>query len=650
MKKTIRVFIIIVVTMMFGIMINNESQANSNDLYLNELSFKVLIEEDGDLTVEEEWNINIKNTNTLFKTFETDSSKYGKITDVTVTDITYGSKQLKEIDTLMHHVTKDCYYGLTNDDGDFEIAWGIGMDNSLGNRTYLIRYTVKDVIKQYSDYSELYWQFVGKDFAVDAKKIKGEIYTEVESSTTQDIKVWGHTEDLNGTVYPTSDNVIIFELNNFKNGKFVEIRTLIPNNLVGNVTRKESGEILPIVLKEEEKWANDANFRRTIGNIIPIIITIITLIGGIATIIWLIIKIIKTLKKIVSSKPLKPSQEITYYRELPQNNVTPLEALYIYGERKRKIDGSELGKVFSATIMDLVLKGKLTFIVDSTGKKDGTKIGIPDKTNLLKDLSSDERNFAKIVLEATREYKKDEITLKELQKYIKRIPAEDLQNMPETLHIKMIDKLSKRGIIDKNNFKNYKKVNSKLGLYIVIAILVILFQFSFTLLPNSIINIIRIIIIVLTIANTILTKQEMKRIAVYTQAGVDESTKWKGLKKYMREFSLLKEKEVPDIVIWEKFLVYATVFGISDKVLKQLKIVYPNIEEMTSAGNYTYMNVMISTNFARSFSSAISTSMSSAYSSASGSGGGFSGGGGGGRWPEEAEEEDKPPYKILVHS
>lgn len=643
MKKTIQVFFIIVITMMFGIMINNESQANSNNLYLNELSFKVLIEEDGDLTVEEEWNIQIKNTNTLFKTFEMDSSKHGKITNVTVADITRGKKQLKEIDTLMHHVTKDCYYGLTNNDGDFEIAWGVGMDSSVGNRTYLIRYTVKDAIKQYSDYSELYWQFVGKDFAVDAKKIKGEIHAEMTSSETQDIKVWGHTEDLNGTIYLTSDNVIMFEINNFKNGKFVEIRTLIPNNLVENVTRKENVEILSTVLKEEEKWANDANFRRTIGNIIPIIITVITLSGGIAIIIWLIIKIIRVLKKIVTLKPLKPSQEIIYYRELPRNNVTSLEALYIYGERKRKLDGSELGKVFSATIMDLVLKGKLTFIVDSTDKKDGTKIGIPDKANFLKDLSSDERNFAKIVLEATSKYKKDEITLKELQKYIKSIPAEELQNMPESLHIKMIDKLSKKGIIDKDNFKNYKKVNNRLGVYIFIAILVIIFQFSFTLLPNSIINIIKITIIVLAIVNIILTKQELKRIAVYTQEGVDESAKWKGLKKYMKEFSLLKEKEVPDIVIWEKFLVYATVFGISDKVLKQLKVVYPNIEEITMAGNYTYMNVMINTNFARSFSSAVSTSMSSAYSSASGSGGGFSGGGGGGRWPEEVEEEDKHP-------
>ncbi len=39
----------------------------------------------------------------------------------------------------------------------------------------------------------------------------------------------------------------------------------------------------------------------------------------------------------------------------------------------------------------------------------------------------------------------------------------------------------------------------------------------------------------------------------------------------MEEFSLLKEKEIPHLVLWEKFLVYATAFGIADKVIKQLK-------------------------------------------------------------------------------
>ena len=60
---------------------------------------------------------------------------------------------------------------------------------------------------------------------------------------------------------------------------------------------------------------------------------------------------------------------------------------------------------------------------------------------------------------------------------------------------------------------------------------------------------------------------------------------------------------------------------------------------------YSYMNLMMHTDFSSNFSSAISSSMSSAYSSASGSGGGFSGGGGGGRRPEEVAVEDS--HKLI---
>ena len=119
---------------------------------------------------------------------------------------------------------------------------------------------------------------------------------------------------------------------------------------------------------------------------------------------------------------------------------------------------------------------------------------------------------------------------------------------------------------------------------------------------------------------------------------MDLQEQWKGLKKFMEDFSRLDKREVPELIVWEKYLVYATAFGIADKVIKQLKMVYPNFEEMTTGiGTYAYMNIMMNTNFSSSFSSAISSSISSAtYSSGSGSGGGFSGGGGGGRRPEAA--------------
>ena len=113
----------------------------------------------------------------------------------------------------------------------------------------------------------------------------------------------------------------------------------------------------------------------------------------------------------------------------------------------------------------------------------------------------------------------------------------------------------------------------------------------------------------------------------------------------MEDFSLLNEKEVPAIEVWEHYLVYATAFGISDKVLKQLKTIYPNIDELGSVNTSTYMYFMYHSNFSSSISRSVSSSMSTSYSSGTGGGGGFSGGGGGGRRPEEVEEADNALHR-----
>ena len=139
------------------------------------------------------------------------------------------------------------------------------------------------------------------------------------------------------------------------------------------------------------------------------------------------------------------------------------------------------------------------------------------------------------------------------------------------------------------------------------------------------------------IVNAILAICINNKISRLTQKGIDEREKWVGLKKYMEDFSLLNEKEIPALELWEEYLVYATVFGIADKVIKQLKIVYPEINEMDSFSTTSYIYLMSHTDFNSSFNIAISSSISSAMSSGSGAGGGFSGGGGGGRRPVVAD-------------
>ena len=239
------------------------SRADSGDLYLESLTFQAQINTDGSMNVTEIWDIHINDTNTLFKTFKTDSTKYSGIKDVRVTDITDGIEMpFEQIDTYMYHVTKGCYYGLKNSDGNFEIAWGVGLENKTETRKYQIEYTVTDAIAKYNDYAELYWQFVGKDFEISADTVQGKITLPSDTEMKDDIKVWGHTKDLNGEIYATDTHTVEFTLNRFRSGRYIEIRTLFPTEQITSTARRYNSNILDNAINEETVWAKKANQQR----------------------------------------------------------------------------------------------------------------------------------------------------------------------------------------------------------------------------------------------------------------------------------------------------------------------------------------------------------------------------------------------------
>ena len=591
-KSLICIFILLLILM--GLCI--PSKAANSYLNLNELNFYAKINDDGSMDVVETWNIEIEDTNTLFKTFELDNTKFSSIDNVKVKDVT-ANKEFNQIDEEMYHVTKDCYYGLVNSNGAFEIAWGVGLDDEEDTRTYEISYTVEDAVSKYNDYAELYWQFIGEDFEIDADKITGTIELPESANSTEDIKVWGHTEGLNGEIYATATNEITFELNNFYAGRFVEVRTLFPSYMIENTNRTYSTDRYEEVVQEETEWVNEANARRRQEEIKDLIITILMIIAIIIITVILIVKAVKYGKKLKTLNKYKPEQELEYFRDLPSKDVTPGEATYILQEAYYGFSSS-FGRIFSATMLDLKLKDYIDLRVEKD-KKDKDVIYIKRIKPSDEKLKNDEKKVLDFIYKV--EKKKEEITIKQLEKYITS-HSPSVQKLIEQSGKDIEDQLVLEGILNKSNKEEYIKYKT-----MSIALIV----------------------------NGILCFKIKKRINVLTQKGIDSKEKWKGLKKYMEDFSLLNEKEVPAIEVWEKYLVYATAFGIADKVLEQLKTVYPNIDQMDVSAS-AYMYFMYHSNFSTSFNSAISSSISSSYSSATGGGGGFSGGGGGGRWPEVA--------------
>lgn len=631
--KIIKRFFIISIFIFISLIIFSIKSNASSDLLLNNLDFNAFINSDGSMDITETWDIEIKDTNTLFKTFKSDSGKYSDITNIQVTDITNNeSKKFRQINTLMYHVTKDCYYGLTNDNGNFEIAWGVGLDNSSDTRKYKISYTVQDAISKHNDYAQLYWQFIGSDFEINAKKVTGTIILPGQVENKDEIRVWGHTEDLNGEIFVTDLNTISFELNGFNSGRFVEIRALFPTEMIVSSGRTSTNNILEDVINEETSWANEANERRTRRNMSNLLITAITVAICIILAIYSLKQSLKASNKLKEFNEYKPTQKLKYFRELPRKDATPAQALHVYKETIVGFADSEIGKIVSATLLNLNLKKYINFKIENERNKEKIimKITNSDITNL----SADEKVIFEFLKKACKE--KDEITVKDFQKYIKTTSTTNILALKKDLNLQTKKELIEKQLFDTEKEKIYKKYQSKNTLYCTVIFFVI-FAAAFLTEFLTIIGYTALFgLIVCEIISIIINNKAMKKINVYTQKGIDEKEMWKGLKKYMEDFSMLDKREVPEIAIWEHFLVFATAFGIANKVLKQLKIAYPDLENNLDINTYTYMYLMMNTNFSSSFSNAISTSMSSAYSSASGGGGGFSGGGrteaGGRRW------------------
>ena len=132
-----------------------------------------------------------------------------------------------------------------------------------------------------------------------------------------------------------------------------------------------------------------------------------------------------------------------------------------------------------------------------------------------------------------------------------------------------------------------------------------------------------------------------------TSKGKEAYSKWLAHKRFLEDFSKFDEKDLPEITLWEKYLVTATVLGCADKVEKRMKMYITNINQGntnqidTNLLIYQSINLNLTKELNKSVQTAISNSSSSISSSSYSSGGGFGGGssgGGGWRRPEAAVE------------
>ncbi len=125
------------------------------------------------------------------------------------------------------------------------------------------------------------------------------------------------------------------------------------------------------------------------------------------------------------------------------------------------------------------------------------------------------------------------------------------------------------------------------------------------------------------------SKEECKYKNVMDDILYEDSIKLYGLKKYLQAFSNIDTKEVMEVHLWDEYLMFAYLFGMADKVAKQLNHMYPEVAKEMSSYGMDYNTLLFINNMSARSVSAASSARSAAQSYSSG-GGGFSSGGGGG--------------------
>ena len=489
--------------------------------------------------------------------------------------------------------------------------------HEAGPATFVLSYEIVNPVMLWSDTAELYWKFIGDEWAVDTENVdltinlpvpEGADLTSVESDQPL-VRAWGHgpltgevkLEDGGRTIQVHAPHVPAYQ--------FAEVRVAFPGSWLTDMLDAGSADArLEMILEEERLWAEDANNMRAHAKMVT----------GAAVVVGMVLPsliVAVLLVRILRAHMQQRKTQGMYYRDIPSaDHPAVLATFYNKGKFEQRAITSTLMKLTDDKLIGLEMKkGSDSFVLH---------LLCPDYEQ-----REDIDELDKLALKIFFPKGKDVVTKKEIKSF---------SSQYSEMHYDNIEAFQ-AAVDTRYELSNY--ISSEGTAFAVIADIaaIVLTVISGVLSDEAYWYAPVVVSMILTFVIFALSS---KRVVKYSQQGQELKDKCDGLKNWFCDFTRLKEAVPQDVILWNKLLVVAVALGVSQQVIKELALLMP--QKPYEEDGYTYYPAYywwyghhgshaapaaaLDQMFARDMREMAASSMSSG----AGTGGGFSVGGGGG--------------------
>ena len=492
--------------------------------------------------------------------------------------------------------------------------------------TIWVSYMIQGAVMSWTDTAELYWQFIGSQWEEDAENVKLDVtFAGADEGTPvltgddkANLRAWGHGP-LDGTVtldaQDASDPQVALSAPVVHAGQFAEVRVAFPADWAPALEPVDEMR-LDTILSEEAQWAEEANAERARARTIATVGTV-ALTALPAALFALTLWLRKT--KYASPRPVFKE---TYFRDLPSNDHPAVLSALVY-------DGTVQDCAFVATLMKLTDDRVIKIAHES--RTEDRFLGLGEKTveEYSLELIARERVTDPIDVAALDLYFGPNAKNGDTMRFGAFQYLEDAGEYMQGFKDQVLAELERRNLTDLAPV-GFKTATIAAAVALGLAGIAFMVMTDGVSLPFVMAGI-AMAVGAAVLAGT--TKQ-------HSSEAVELLNRCRALQKWLEDFTNLDEAVPDDLILWNKMLVLAVAFGVSDEVLRRLADAVPADLRVDEDGVYLYPSYWwyyrhgsLHTPMSEmhdAYQATVAELASSSDSSGGGFGGGFSGGGGGG--------------------